>query len=116
MSYYPNNEINLEQEYFKMSGDTGIDANLEGELKSIIGELRMLPVFRTVVNPGTNATYTIVKWVGVRIMDVSLKGQDWYVIIQPASFVAPNTIRISDGSSMPVIQEDTVFAPVFLYK
>ena len=70
----------------------------------------MIPVFSTVNSPGTNATFTIVKWVGVRVMDANLKGKDWYVYIQPASFVVPHTIRVSDGSQMPIIQEDTVFA------
>ena len=116
MTYYPNNEISLEGGSFDVSGDTGIDVNLKDELASIIGQTRIVPLFTNVSNPGTNATFTIVKWVGVRIMDVNLRGRNWYVYVQPASFVAFNTIRVSDGSSMPVIQEDTVFAPVFLYE
>ena len=116
MTYFTNNEISLEGGSFDLSGDTGLDANLENDLDAIVGQERVVPLFTTVVNPGTNATFTIVKWVGVRIMAVNLRGNNRYVYIQPTSFVAPNTIRVSDGSSMPDIQEDTVFAPVFLYE
>lgn len=116
MTYFTNNEISLEGGPFDISGDTGLDANLENELDSIVGQERIVPLFTTVVNPGTNATYTIVKWVGVRIMAVNLRGNNRYVYIQPASFVAPGTIRVSEGGPLAEIRDDTVFAPLFLYK
>jgi hypothetical protein len=46
----------------------------------------MIPLYRTVVNPGDNAQYTIVAFVGVRIVDVDLTGalKNKSVTIQPA--------------------------------
>ncbi|MCH7987740.1 MAG: hypothetical protein IID46_01175, partial [Planctomycetes bacterium] len=116
MSFFPNNEISLEGGSFEVNGDTGLSAGIKGELKSIIGQPRIVPLFTTVVNPGTNATYTIVRWVGVRIMAVDFSGKNKYVYVQPASFVASGTIRASEGGPLTEIRDDTIFAPLFLYK
>ncbi len=72
-----------------LNGDTGISAGVKDELHSIRGEPRVIPVYREVNGPGNNATYTIVKWVGVRIMEVKLSGSQTNkrVIIQPANVV-----------------------------
>lgn len=86
------------------------------ELASIIGQTRIVPLFTNVTNPGSNATYTIVKWVGVRIMDVKLIGNNKYLYLQPATFVATGMSRVSEGGPLAEIRDDTVFAPVFLYK
>ena len=58
--------------------------------------------------PGNNANYTIVKFVGIRIMYVKLTGKpaDKKVIIQPAPFV-DNCVIPGD---LPVTQ-DSIFAP-----
>ncbi|MGW8256690.1 MAG: pilus assembly protein TadG-related protein, partial [Thermoguttaceae bacterium] len=70
-----------------INGDTGISAGLKSALISIIGEPRILPLYSTVYNPGNNAQYTIVRFVGVRIMYVKLNAsmQLKQVVIQPAS-------------------------------
>jgi len=57
-----------------LNGDTGISAGVKDELKAIIGEPRMIPIFRDVTNPGNNAMYEIVCWMGIQIMDVKLTG------------------------------------------
>lgn len=77
-----------------LNGDTGISAGVKDELLSIKGEPRVIPVYRQVVGPGNNATYTIVKWVGVRIMDVKLSGSQnsKRVIIQPANVILSGAI------------------------
>ena len=116
MTYYPNNEISLEGGTFDVSGDTGLDVNLKDELASIIGQVRIVPLFTNVSKPGTNATFTIVKWVGVRIMAVNLTGVNRHLYLQPASFVASGMIRVSEGGPLAEIRDDTVFAPLFLYK
>ena len=70
-----------------LNGDTGISAGVKDELVSIKGEPKVIPIFTQVNGPGNNATYTIVKFVGIRIMDVKLTGNmnGKRVIIQPAS-------------------------------
>ena len=70
-----------------LNGDTGISAGVKDELESIKGQPRIIPIFRSVSGPGNNATYTIVKLVGVRILEVKLTGKmsDKRVVIQPAN-------------------------------
>lgn len=57
-----------------LNGDTGISAGIKDELASIIGQKRIIPIYRSVSGNGNNATYTIVRFEGVRILDVKLTG------------------------------------------
>lgn len=77
-----------------LNGDTGISAGVKDELASIIGQPRIIPIFREVHGPGNNAQYTIVKFVGIRILDVKLTGSasSKRVIIQPANVTASGGI------------------------
>jgi len=96
-----------------LNGDTGISAGVKDELASIKGEPRVIPVFRSVTGPGNNATYTIVKFVGVRIMDVKLTGaaSKKYVMIQPAAIATKGAIPTTEiGTS------DLVFTPGYLVR
>lgn len=73
-----------------LNGDTGISAGVKDELEKIKGQPRIIPLFSAVHGPGNNATYTIVKFVGIRIMEVKLTGSNSQkrVIVQPAMAVA----------------------------
>jgi Flp pilus assembly protein TadG len=97
----------------ELNGDTGISAGVKDELASIIGEPRVIPVFSTVVGPGNNAEYTIVKWIGIRIMDVKLTGamSKKYVTIQAAPIIVKGAI-----SSATTGTSANVFSPVALVK
>jgi len=77
-----------------LNGDTGISAGVKDELASIIGQPRMIPIFRSVTGPGNNAQYTIVKFVGVRILAVKLTGSasSKFVMVQPANMVSKGLI------------------------
>ncbi len=77
-----------------LNGDTGISAGVKDDLASIIGRPKIIPVFRSVVGPGNNAQYTIVKFAGVRVMYVKLTGSmsSKKVIIQPAPVVTRGAI------------------------
>jgi hypothetical protein len=83
-----------------LNGDTGISAAVKDELLSIVGEPRIIPVFKEVIEPGDNAEYTIVRFVGVRVMAVNLNGSmsSKHVTIQPAQIVAKGAIP-GDGTS-----------------
>jgi hypothetical protein len=87
-----NNELEL-------NGDTGISAGIKDELASIIGQTRIIPIFSEVEGPGNNAQYTIVKWVGVRIMEVKLTGpmNKKRVIVQPAKIITRGAIPAEPG-------------------
>jgi hypothetical protein len=67
-----------------LNGDTGISAAIKDDLKAIKGKPRSICIFTTVVGNGNNADYTIVGFVGIRIMKVKLTGHPKYVTIQPA--------------------------------
>ncbi len=87
MAHFPNSELKLDAngELF-LNGDTGISDGVKDELASIIGKPRIIPIFESVVAPGNNATYTIVAFSGIRILEVVLTGKQTKkrVIIQPA--------------------------------
>ena len=95
-----------------LNGDTGISAGIKDELLSIKGKPRIIPVFAEVSGPGDNAIFTIVRWVGIRIMEVELTGSESgkRVIIQPASLITSGVIP-SDGTSRT---SDFVYSTVTL--
>ncbi len=95
-----------------LNGDTGISAGVKDELASIIGQPRIIPIFSTVSGNGNNANYTIVKWVGVRILKVTLTGalSKKAVIIQPAPIISRNSVISKAEAST----SDYVYSPVLL--
>lgn len=87
---------------FQVNGDTGISAGIKAELEAIKGQPRLIPLFSQVSGPGNNATYTIVKFVPIRIMDVKLTGNPKRVVVQPAPYssstVVPGHVAISSDT------------------
>lgn len=75
-----------------VNGDTGLSAGIKTQLEAIKGLPRAIPIFTEVSGPGNNATYTIVKFVGIRILDVKLTGGTKYVIVQSAPVVDSTVI------------------------
>jgi hypothetical protein len=109
---YHGGELKLD-EYGELllNGDTGISAGVKDELASIIGQPRVVPVFQQVEGPGNNAMYTIVKFVGIRILEVKLTGKmsSKRVIVQPAAVVTQSVIASeTEGTSQ------LVYSPVHL--
>jgi hypothetical protein len=96
-----------------LTGDTGISAGVKDELASIVGQTRIIPIFSNVSGNGNNATYTIVKFVGVRIMAVGLTGSmsTKYLMVQPAVVITGGIIPSSQGN-----QSDFVYSPVRLIR
>jgi hypothetical protein len=76
-----------------LMGNPGIDASLEDDLLSVAGQPRVIPLYETVEGPGANAEFTIVKFVGVRIMAVELQGGAKFVTIQPANITLKGVIQ-----------------------
>jgi Flp pilus assembly protein TadG len=96
-----------------LNGDTGISAGVKDDLAAIKGQPRIIPIFSAVHGPGNNAIYTIVKWMGIRIMDVKLTGpmSQKHVTIQAAPVVGPGVVpSTTTGSS------SYVYSPVVLVK
>ena len=97
--------------YVILNGDTGISAGVKDELAAIRGHRRIIPVFSHVVGPGNNADFYIVKWVGVRIMEVKLTGSKNVkrLIVQPAPV---ETMGVIPGESQSYTEY--VYSPAFL--
>jgi hypothetical protein len=97
-----------------LNGDTGISAGIKEELASIAGKPRIIPVFANVVNPGNNAEYTIVAFVGIRILDVKLGSSmtNKRVTIQPARVFVKG--GISGGGETTT--SHFVYSPVWLVR
>jgi len=93
-----------------LNGDTGISAGVKDELASIIGDTRIIPIFSNCSGNGNNAIYTIVKFVGVRVMYVKLTGSNKQVMVQPAVCVTKGGIQSSSFNS------DFVYSPVWLVR
>ncbi len=96
-----------------LNGDTGISAGVKDELASIKGKPRVIPIFSTVSGNGNNANYTIIKWQGIRIMNVKLTGSmsQKNVMIQVAPMLSKGIVpSTTTGTS------SYVFSPVVLVK
>lgn len=114
MGYLPNGELRASPEQpLNLNGDPGISAGIESSLESIIGQVRAIPIFTTVSGNGNNASYRVVKFVGVRIMAVRLTGGpgNRHVTVQPAPFSSPHLIR---GNS--TIEYDSIVSKPFLVR
>jgi hypothetical protein len=81
-----------------LGGNPGLSAAIKDDLTAIIGETRAIPIFTSVSGPGNNAQYTIVKFVGIRILFVQLTGGNKRVIAQPAVLIS-ETVIPGDASS-----------------
>lgn len=107
LSYF-GGKISLENGPLVINGDTGISAGIKDDLEAIKGKPRLMPLFSTVSGPGNNAMYTIVKFVGIRIVYVKLTGSasSKVVIVQPAPFVSNVVI-----ASKQTVTRDSYFVP-----
>lgn len=96
-----------------LNGDTGISAGVKDELSSIIGQPRCIPIFSTVTGNGNNATYTIVHWQGIRIVNVKLTGSmsQKNVTIQVAPVMVKGVVP-----STSTDYSNYVYSPVVLVK
>jgi hypothetical protein len=96
-----------------LNGDTGISAGVKDDLASIIGETRVIPLFESVAGNGNNAQYTIVRWVGVRVLDVGLTGKmsSKRLIVQPANVVIRGGIP-AEGTQ----KSEYVYSPAWLVR
>ncbi len=102
-----------ENDTLELNGDTGISAGVKDELESIIGQTRVIPLFSKVTGPGNNAQYTIVKFVGVRVLEVKLTGamSQKCVMVQPANVKVQGGVAGGNGQT-----SQFVVSPVWLVR
>ncbi|MBN2295468.1 MAG: hypothetical protein JXM70_23765, partial [Pirellulales bacterium] len=94
LSHYDNNEIKLDPETgtLLLNGDTGITASMKTPLNEIIGHPRTIFLYESASGQGNNTWFTIVGFVGIRVVDVQLTGNNKYVLIQPSMVSDPSAI------------------------
>jgi Flp pilus assembly protein TadG len=85
-----------------LSGNPGISASMQKALQSIVGQVRVIPIYRSVSGNGNNARFEIVEFVAVRIMAAQLSGGVKAIIVQPAAITLDGLIQgsssgLSDG-------------------
>jgi hypothetical protein len=90
-----------------LSGEPGVKNTLKAELGQIVGDVRVIPIFDSVSGQGNNTTYTIKKFVTMRIARVDMQGNNKKIIVQPAS------ISISGG--IPETGTDKKSVGVYAY-
>lgn len=79
-----------------VNGDPGISAGMESAVESIIGQPRILPLYKTVTGTGNNTFYSIVGFVPITIVAVDLNGGSKHITIQPR---VANLQDLIDGSN-----------------
>lgn len=100
MAWMPSQKVDLSANgTLLLQGDTGMSNGIKDDLESIVGQTRVIPLFVSVAGNGNNAEYTIVQFVGIRVLAVNLTGNPTsrYVMIQPAN-VAVDGIPGGDGA------------------
>jgi hypothetical protein len=122
MSCYPDQQLVLDQELgVSLTGDTGISAGMECALRAIVGKPRIVPLYSEVSGVGANATYRIVQFVGVRVVEVDFHGgvnSDKRLVLQPANVFIPEAIRATVSDPMNPTEDEQksqfIFSPVWL--
>jgi hypothetical protein len=76
----------------ELSGNTGVTAGIESAMRELVGETRIILLYREVADPGANAVFTIAGFAGVRILEVDLNGRDKHITIQPAHIASEGVI------------------------
>ncbi len=93
-----------------LNGDTGISAGMKAELNAVKGQPRVIMVYSQVTGNGNNATFTIIRFVGIRIMHVNFQGSknnSKKLIIQPADVMAEFVIVSNQNNQT----SQSVFSP-----
>ena len=96
-----------------LSGNPGLKLGIvDPPLNAIVGEPRMIPLYREVARQGQNAHYTIVAFAGVRIVEVALKGGDKRLMVQPAPVIIRGGIPDQTGAQSSYF----IYSPVCLVR
>lgn len=113
LSYFGGQLVFGEDGTFELNGDTGLSAGFKDALEAIIGQPRAIPIYSQVSGNGNNAMYTIVRFGGIRIMNVRLTGpmSQKQVIVQNG-VVVDDAVVAGPGPG----PADYVYSPVRLVR
>ncbi|MEW6235494.1 MAG: pilus assembly protein TadG-related protein [Candidatus Omnitrophota bacterium] len=88
-----------------LNGDTGVSAAIKCAFEAIIGQPRILPLHRNLTGTGDGAMYEIVRFAGVRVVDVKMTGalDNRCVIVQTCPIVSSNAVFSANGPKSGMI-------------
>lgn len=104
--------LGSESEETYVSVDSGISASIKNALEGIIGQPKVITLFdRVEGGGGETATLRLVRFVGIRVMEVNLTGNPKTIYVQMAPVI--------DGTGLPDLENEigadtTVFSPLIL--
>jgi hypothetical protein len=107
---YHGGELSLDGGELQLSAATGLRAAMQEALIEVVGQPKIIPIYRSIDGGGTTARYTIVGWGGICIVSANLHGSNKHVRIQATPIVTRGGIPTSSGE----ITSDYVFSPVGL--
>jgi Flp pilus assembly protein TadG len=89
-----------------LKGGPGLTSVLQTYLQDIIGEARIVPLFSSYSEQGSNAQYTIVGFAGVTIVSATGSGSNMQIIVQPIATV-DSTATTGPGSGSSFVYPTT---------
>ncbi|HVX13173.1 MAG TPA: pilus assembly protein TadG-related protein [Pirellulales bacterium] len=101
-----------------LPGNPGISAGTKSALAAIIGQTRIIPIFSSLSGNGANATYDIVQFVGIRVLDVDLTGSmsSKHLTVQPAWVYSRGAIAAGSNNGSQTQNTYGIFSPVWLVR
>ena len=94
-----------------LTGDPGLSTSLKDDIGAVAGVPKIIPLYSQVAGTGNGSSFTVVKWVGVRIMSVNLSGSDKKLVIQPADIKTHGAIPGDVSGSQT---SDQIYTPAVL--
>lgn len=81
-----------------VKGGPGWKSALQTDLKSIVGQSRILPLFTTYSGQGSNTYYTVVGFLAVTVVKAEGRGSNETIIFQPMIAVDPTATSVDSGT------------------
>jgi Putative Flp pilus-assembly TadE/G-like len=81
---------------FYATGDSGLTTSVKDSFQQIQGQARIIPLYDVVINSGDNATYHIVNYAVVTIVQVDFTGNPKKLWVQPAMLMTNKAVASTD--------------------
>ena len=102
--------LSVDEEPIVIEASPGNLSGIEDAVATIVGELRVIPLFESITGSGGDTSYIVTGFGGIRIMEVNFKGKEKYIRVQAA---AVSFDGILPGGSTTT-ETSTILSPGFL--
>jgi hypothetical protein len=93
---------------FQLNGETGLSAGFKDEVEQIVGLPRTIFLYDNVTDSGSVASFRIVGFAGITVLDSSLTGTDKYIRIQPTFVSDPTAISGNSAGQNYFVSSPTI--------